>query len=496
MSKKTIASVDCEIPGSLSEFIEFDSRASLLDWDIILFNLSITGYTFARDSYKGKPSLDDDRSFRLKENVDHWRHQLSDAFQAGKTIFIILPAVQEVFIDTGQREYSGTGKNQQSKRIVNLCGNYKILPIDLTVTPSEGKGIELTHAGTLFADYWREFSKHSMHKVLIEGNIGEPVLATKSGQKTVGSLIKNPGTGGTIMLLPYLDLWSDSFSEEKEVEKKGNDRSKDEEEDDDEEVEIVWTKAGIVFGHKLFNCIVEIDRALRESTATTPAPDWAGASEYVLPKESKIRNSLFKVEADIEKLQRDKDELKMSILEESLPRRLLYEKGTALEGAIVRVLKMIGFRAAPYRDSESEFDVVFEADDVRLLGEAEGKDSKPISVEKLRQLEMNIHEDFGREGISQVAKGVLFGNAFRLQPIDTRGEYFTDKCRTAAARSGTALVRTPDLFRIIQYLSSNSDDDYAKRCRKAIVDSKGEVVVFPAVPIKPPSEIDATTKAT
>ena len=404
--------------------------------------------------------------------------------------------MQEVYIDTGRREYSGTGRNRQSTRIVDLHSNYKILPMGLTVTPSEGKGIELTCAGKLFADYWREFAKHSIHKVLIEGDIGKPVLVTKSGQKTVGSLIQNPDTGGTITLLPYLDLWSDSFSEEKEVKKKGKDGKKEGEEDDEDEVEIVWTKAGIAFGHKLFNCMVEIDRALRESSVTTPAPDWAGASEYVLPKESEIRNTLFKIEADLEKLQREKDELKTSILEESLPRRLLYEKGTPLEGAIVRALKMIGFRAAPYRDSESEFDVVFEADDVRLLGEAEGKDSKPISVEKLRQLEMNIHEDFGREGVSQMAKGVLFGNAFRLQPIDKRGEYFTDKCRTAAARSGTALVRTPDLFRISQYLSSTSDDDYAKRCRKAIVDSKGEIAVFPSIPIVTPHEIDAATKVT
>jgi len=495
MSKKSVASVDCEIPGSLSEFIAFDSRRSLLDWDIILFNPSITEYTFSHSRYQGKPSLDDDRSFRLREITDHWRQQLSDAFRAGKTIFVILSDLQEVFIDTGRREYSGTGRNRQTTRIVSEYNNYKSVPIELTVTPSEGKGIELTRAGTLLADYWREFAKYSAHKVLIEGKLGEPFFVTKSGQKIVGSLIQHRETGGNIILLPYLDLWSDSFYEEKEVKKKGK-ATAQAEQDERPEIEFVWTKAGNTFGHKLLNCIVEIDRALRETSSTTPAPDWAGVSEYALPRETEIRNTLLNVEADLEKLQKTKDELKTKILEEGFPRRLLYEKGPALEAAIVHALKTIGFRAAPYRDSESEFDVVFESEEGRLLGEAEGKDSKPISIEKLRQLEMNIHEDFEREGVDQMAKGVLFGNAFRLQPIEKRGEYFTDKCKTAAARSGTALVRTSDLFRIVQYLSNNSDDEYARLCRKAIVDSKGEVVVFPDVPVTTPVIVDGTDKTT
>ena len=56
----------------------------------------------------------------------------------------------------------------------------------------------------------------------------------------------------------------------------------------------------------------------------------------------------------------------------------------------------MGFVASPYKEANSEFDVVFESAEGRLLGEAEGKDSKAISVDKLRQLVMNIHEDLQR----------------------------------------------------------------------------------------------------
>jgi hypothetical protein len=95
---------------------------------------------------------------------------------------------------------------------------------------------------------------------------------------------------------------------------------------------------------------------------------------------------------------------------------------------------------------------------------------------------MNIHEDFERDEVTEMAKAVLFGNAYRLHPADDRGEYFTAKCMTAARRTGTALLRTPDLFRVAQYLSDARDPEFAKKCREAILSTEGEIVSFPEPP--------------
>lgn len=130
----------------------------------------------------------------------------------------------------------------------------------------------------------------------------------------------------------------------------------------------------------------------------------------------------------------------------------------------------------------SEFDVVFEAAEGRLIGEAEGKDNKAINVDKLRQLEMNLHEAFARDEITQMAKGVLFGNAYRLLPLAEQPDYFTAKCVSAAKRNGRALVRTPDLFRVARYLSDREDPEFARRCREAIMAAAGDIVSFPNVP--------------
>jgi hypothetical protein len=211
-------------------------------------------------------------------------------------------------------------------------------------------------------------------------------------------------------------------------------------------------------------------------------PDWVSSSLYVLPKEARLREELLKVESALEELAAQREGLKTKIVEEGSLRRLLYEKGTPLERAILQALQLLGFLAASYQDSESEFDVIFECAEGRLLGEAEGKDNYPINIDKLRQLAMNIHEDFERDGVTEMAKAVLFGNAYRLLPLGDRGEYFTPKCLTAAKQSGTALVRTPDLFRIAQYLSAETDPEFAKKCREAILITQGEIVLFPEIP--------------
>jgi hypothetical protein len=120
----------------------------------------------------------------------------------------------------------------------------------------------------------------------------------------------------------------------------------------------------------------------------------------------------------------------------------------------------------------------------RLIGEAEGKDDKAIAVDKLDQLERNLREDFNRQGEegASFATGVLFGNAFRLKPLEDREEFFKQKCVIAAKRSNIVLVRTPDLFVAARYLKAQRDAEFAKRCRDAIISSAGAVAILPTPP--------------
>jgi len=233
----------------------------------------------------------------------------------------------------------------------------------------------------------------------------------------------------------------------------------------------------------MISSVVALDKALRSSAALTPTPTWAMEQSFVLPNESSIRLKLLEAERIVENAQKQKEQLSEALLIAGQFRNLLFEKGKPLEVVIIDALRLFGFVAESFKDSSSEFDVIFESSNGRLIGEAEGKDNKPINIDKLRQLSMNIHEDLQRDDVLTPAKAVLFGNGFRLQPLQDRLDPFTDKCLRAASTSSTALVFTPDMFPPVQYLLEAFDGTYAEACRQAILQSIGRVV-FPTPPPK------------
>jgi hypothetical protein len=58
----------------------------------------------------------------------------------------------------------------------------------------------------------------------------------------------------------------------------------------------------------------------------------------------------------------------------------------------------------------------------------------------------------------------------------------THKLSEPAAISSTALVFTPDLFPVVQYIVGREDPEFARLCRQALLRTTGRVT-FPAVPV-------------
>ena len=113
---------------------------------------------------------------------------------------------------------------------------------------------------------------------------------------------------------------------------------------------------------------------------------WATIHEYSFEKENLIRSRLFEIDKQIENLKAQKLNLIDDLKSSYRLRNLLFEKGKPLELAILDALKLLGFSTSQFNNGESEFDVVFESHEGRLIGEAEGKDSKSVNIDKLRHL--------------------------------------------------------------------------------------------------------------
>jgi len=448
-----ILSVGFELASNDVQYCDFQSDKSLLDWDIVLFKPDINGYILTCSAdYQGKPNLSDSNSFQLKERCDHWRREIKDAVEIGKTVVIFLSDLQEVYVDTGKRTHSGTGKNQRTTRLVESFNNYSIIPAKITPISTKGSSIKLAPlGGEIMSPYWREFESVSQYKVVLSGEKIPACFITKTGDKIVGAIYRSKNSNGSLVLLPDIDFCPDSFFIE--------------------EIEdgTVWTADATSFGARMVNAMVALDKALHSTGEITPEPSWASSADYTLPSELQLNRKLLEAEKLLEKARSEKELVLEDLKASRRLRNLLFEKGKPLENAIIEGLKIMGFRAKQFKDSDSEFDVVFESEEGRFIGEAEGKDNKAINVDKLRQLSMNIHEDLNREEVREPAKGVLFGNAYRLLPPNERGVPFTDKCISAARSLSTALVSTPEFFRAVRCLLKNPNNDYARACRISIL---------------------------
>jgi hypothetical protein len=475
MAAKRILTVGFELASADTKYFGLDSKTSLLDWDIVLLRSDISQFISYHEEFQGKPRLSDGVSFQLKDCCGHWRREIKQAFDTGKTVIVFLSDLQEVFVDTGQRSYSGTGRNQRTTRHVAEYDNYQIIPATLSPVATTGVSIKLSgRAPEGLAPYWTEFGSISQYKVILADPKVPASFVTKTGDKPVGAIYRSKLSSGILLLLPDIDFDKEEFVKERD----GNQ---------------VWTAAARQFAGRMVSAVVAFDTALRTNTEITPEPLWATSSEFVLKNESSLRSQLLDAEQKVEDAQRHKEQLAGQLSSAGLYRALLFEKGKPLEKIIIESLRLLGFTAAPFKDSDSEFDVVFECDEGRLIGEAEGKDNKAINIDKLRQLSMNIHEDLQRESVATSAKPVLFGNGFRLQPLSDRANPFTEKCESAAATTSTALVFTPDLFRVIQYILSNPDAEYARECRHSLLTSSGRVA-FPPCPATEQTIVETQVK--
>jgi hypothetical protein len=456
---KALATFGFELASDVVDQHDLDSRTTLLDYDIALFRPTLDGFMRGRlEDYLGKPCLDDTASFQLREACAHWRREIKQAVETGKTVVVFLTEKRNVYIATGEKRHSGTGRNQKTTRIVEPVSNYSMLPVNATFTNAAGSVVKLTDMGARWlAPYWGDFGSSNGYKVQVATEASNPIriwLTTKGADLAVGGVVEAKKSGGALILLPDLDFEQQEFFEE------ANEKT-------------VWTDAAHQFAMRLVSSFVAIDKHRRAEGETTPEPSWATLPMFALHAEQSLQSELLMAERRAEDAQAQVNSFKDELANAGHLRALLFEKGKPLENAIIQALTLMGFEAKPYKEGASEFDVVFERDGGRLLGEAEGKDTKAVNIDKLRQLSMNIHEDLCREEVSSPAKGVLFGNSFRLQPPDARAVQFTDKCISAAVRQSTALVATSDLFLVTQYLAEHTDEGYSAGCRDAMLTGNG-----------------------
>jgi len=126
MTKKKIFTIGFELPEGDFQNIPFDSDQSLLDADIILYEVGF-GNHYASETYQGESLFSRSISVRVSQNLQHWRSELIAATNATKLLIVFLAKPLTYFRYTGAQNFSGTG----SRRV--------------TTRSKRGSGLEMTH---------------------------------------------------------------------------------------------------------------------------------------------------------------------------------------------------------------------------------------------------------------------------------------------------------------------------------------------------------------
>lgn len=453
----SVVTVGMQIPGFSEHYVAYTSGKSLHDFDVIVFNPEFPWYQSEGFS-SGGSALSETASQQILKDISHWSREIDNALADGKTVFVLLADNSNESIRTGSKEYKGKTTIHHTSSV----NNYSTVPGGLSPTNSKGSKVKVTDSR--FKQFYEIVKEFVEYRVYIAGKgPGTQIFATHSGNNSLGNTYRIKDKPGHVVLLPYFSL------EDLTTEKDG---------------ESVWTKKGMGIGSKLMNQITEIDKSLRKAASHTPTPEWVNdlpTSE----KSQKIGAKIEKIVATIKKKEAEKELAQQELVEVNSLQALLYENGTALEDAIESALKLLGYKMSKFRKEDLEIDHIIESPEgSRYIGEAEGKDSSAIDISKFRQLESNINEDFERDEIDEPARGILFGNGYRLTEPSRRQIEFTEKCLKNAKRLNTPLIKTSDLYSIAIYLTDNDDEDYKKACLSAIENNKGEIVEFPKIPLK------------
>jgi len=463
---KQIITIGYEIPGKDDNYVAFQEATSLMDADILLISpdsIRPQGDWVSFTSSDGG-CYNVEASNRYKQKVTHLKKEIEDHLRAGKSAFIFLTQEENETLASG---VSSPRKGQNTYSTYKYS-NYEFLPIDIgKLTSALGKHVHFS-GNPIFGEFYNKFKKYLEYQLYVEDPGGAQIVFTgKDKSKILGAIYKvGPGH---LVTLPTLTFNEQDFTELKE----GEDGEKQE----------FWNKKGLAFGNSFVECLLEIDERLASDSEKTPPPDWVSKEILLGRKEKSLCDSITINSEEIKTIQLKNEKLKIELEEERKLKDLLFEQGKPLENAVIKALRILGYKAENYDDGDLEMDqVIISPEKYRYIGETEGKDNKDINVTKFRQLVDALNADFAREEVKEKAFGILFGNAERLKEPEKRKLDFTEKCKSGAEREKIALVRTIDLFAVAKYLNESDDENFKKDCREAIHKGLGKIVEFPEIP--------------
>lgn len=382
-----ILALNCTINHPSVVSYDWDDTISMFDFDAVIFNLENLTSGFQRSPhsshFNGQPCLSGAGTSQLISAVNRRAHEILELMSLGRPVICFLSKPQECFIQTGEKQYSGKGKNQVTTNIVTPFSPVTKL-ISMPSMPcwmSEARGTEIELRGyDAFSSAWSKLKKYSQYETYFKAAPGLHFLFIKGTSKAVGTLVTQGE--GRLLLLPSLS--SGFRNESKPV------------------------------SREIGSTLVELLESLIPS-ARGQLPAWTQL--YKLPGERELEEQIEKIKSDIDDLHRQRLAAQSSLERHLVLKRLIASQGEALENQVAEGLRELGATVTPGIPGRTDLIVTFE----NRIAVIEVKGLKKSAAEKnAAQLEKWVSDYYAQNDVP--AKGILVVNAFCEKPLQARVE--------------------------------------------------------------------------
>lgn len=425
-----IATLGIDLPDKRVFNIPFKSEYSLLDYGVIIFDTSKVfleyntgphyGVYMDHSKYMGYRNLDSDDSVHILEDRERRIKEMIELVNIGKTLIVFCPIPDKCYIDTGQREHSGTGRSRTEITLVTGINISSFLPEKVQSETTKSRGEEIVFDGDdIFHSFWNKIKNIVHYKAYFNSSVGKPFLFIKGTEKPVGTWLTFEK--GNIVFIPHL-------AEEHDFNKLTE-----------------YKNAVSTF----ISAIIDLVNDLKTLTGEYSLPEWT--SIYFLPGEKELCDKIHKEKSRLRKILdsiNNKKKQRDNIRQYKL---LLCGKGVALKKQVISVLNEIGLKAK--EGTEGRDDVVIRYRGKIGVGEVKGK-SKSAAEKDAAQLEKWVSEYYSENEIK--AKGFLIVNAFCETPLDKRKEpAFPNQMLPYCKNRAHCLVTTVQLLNILLEIKRN-----------------------------------------
>lgn len=401
------------------KYIRLSDSDTILECDMLILELEWLFDEYETSgNYNGISELTTYASSQITIDMKKRKSEVLEFLNSGKPIIVINGNDEYRYRYTGEKQYSGTGRNARVTTIVKDIHPYEILPVKINSLKLEGTCVSLKNKR--IENFYNKYAENFKYLTIYDKIDKDKLLMNvKDTEKAISffETIQN----GMLLFLPSLNFQNLTKEKGQKLEK------------------------------QYFDDIYALCNTLKNCEDIS-LPEYS--KNFLLPTEELMLNDIESEKVNLIKLQQS-IENKDKILKEKQQNKIIFTgSGTVLEKKVVDELEQIGFQILKYDENSKDEDIVISYNNKIAVVEVKGVDgsatekhtSQTVKWKSMYHIEHDI-----------LPKGILIVNAFRNRELNQRQETFPTQMVKYATQQEICLLTTIQLFNINCYLKQYPD---------------------------------------